>query len=223
MKEKKPSTGRKRIITVCIILASMFAVLLLFDITLESGILESPANEDAGTAEPIFFFNPDYDFDIFTDEAYLDLDRSLHFSDDGGTSVAVLTNDNAYNSAHRTARFFRDYFDSVIMGDHERYNTLFTSEYLKKNGTKDRFTMQMIYNMEAVMLRSEDLDNGTTLYEFEVRYAIRRNNGTFRNDLESGVTRPQIYVLSEDPDTGTILIASISEMKQKSGRNLPIS
>lgn len=61
--------------------------------------------------------------------------------------------------------------------------------------------MQMIYDMEAILLRYEDCDDGTTLYEFEVRYAIRRNNGTFRDDLDSGVTRPQLYVLSENPDT----------------------
>ncbi len=215
MKDKIKKSGRKRLLTIAIIILSLFAVLVLFDVALENGLFDRPEQDDTGTKEPIFFFNPDYDFDIFTDEAYLDLDRSLHFSDDGGTSTAILTDDNSYNSAHRTARFFKEYFDAVIMGDCEKYNSLFTEEYLKKNGAKDRFTMQMIYDMEAVLLRTEDRDDGTTLYEFEVRYAIRRNNGTFRNDIDSGVTRPQLYVLSEDPDTGTILVAAISDVKQR--------
>lgn len=215
MKDKTENNGKKRLLKIAIIILSVFAVLVLFDFALEKGLFDRPQQDDTGTREPIFLFNPDYDFDIFTDEAYLDLDRSLHFSDDGGTSTAILTDDNSYNSVHRTARFFKEYFDSVIMGDYEKYNSLFTDEYLKKNGAKDRFTMQMIYNMEAVLLRSEDHDDGTTLYEFEVRYAIRRNNGTFRDDLDSGVTRPQLYVIREDPYTGSLLIAAISDIKPR--------
>lgn len=215
MKDKTENNGKKRLLKIAMIILAVFAVLVLFDFALEKGLFDRPQQDDPGTREPIFFFNPDYDFDIFTDEAYLDLDRSLHFSDDGGTSTAILTDENSYNSAHRTARFFKEYFDSVIMGDYEKYNSLFTDEYLKKNGAKDRFTMQMIYNMEAVLLRSEDHDDGTTLYEFEVRYAIRRNNGTFRDDLDSGVTRPQLYVIREDPDTGSLLIAAISDIKPR--------
>ena len=215
MKDKTENNGKKRLLKIAMIILAVFAVLVLFDFALEKGLFDRPQQDDTGTREPIFFFNPDYDFDIFTDEAYLDLDRSLHFSDDGGTSTAILTDDNSYNSVHRTARFFKEYFDSVIMGDYEKYNSLFTDEYLKKNGAKDRFTMQMIYNMEAVLLRSEDHDDGTTLYEFEVRYAIRRNNGTFRDDLDSGVTRPQLYVIREDPDTGSLLIAAISDIKPR--------
>ena len=215
MKDKTENNGKKRLLKIAMIILAVFAVLVLFDFALEKGLFDRPQQDDTGTREPIFLFNPDYDFDIFTDEAYLDLDRSLHFSDDGGTSTAILTDDNSYNSVHRTARFFKEYFDSVIMGDYEKYNSLFTDEYLKKNGAKDRFTMQMIYNMEAVLLRSEDHDDGTTLYEFEVRYAIRRNNGTFRDDLDSGVTRPQLYVIREDSDTGSLLIAAISDIKPR--------
>lgn len=215
MNDKSANKGKKRLLKIAAIILTVFAVLVLFDIALEKGFSDRPRQEDAGTREPIFLFNPDYDFDIFTDEAYLDLDRSLHFSDDGGTSTAILTDDNSYNSAHRTARFFREYFSSVIMGDSDKYNSLFTDAYIKKNGAKDRFTMQMIYDMEAILLRYEDCDDGTTLYEFEVRYAIRRNNGTFRDDLDSGVTRPQLYVLSENPDTGAILVAAISDIKQR--------
>lgn len=215
MKDKTENNGKKRLLKIAIIILAVFAVLVLFDFALEKGLFDRPQQDDTGTREPIFFFNPDYDFDIFTDEAYLDLDRSLHFSDDGGTSTAILTDENSYNSAHRTARFFKEYFDAVIMGDYEKYNSLFTDEYLKKNGAKDRFTMQMIYNMEAVLLRSEDHDDGTTLYEFEVRYAIRRNNGTFRDDLDSGVTRPQLYVIREGSDTGSLLIAAISDIKPR--------
>lgn len=215
MTSQKESNGRKRLLTIAIVFLSMFVILLILDVVLESGILDSAGNADSETKEPIFFFNPDYEFDIFTDEAYLDLDRNLHFSDDGGTSISILTDEKSYNSAHKTASFFKNYFDAVINGDSKTYNSLFTEEYLKKNDAKDSFTMQMIYNMEAIMLRSEDKDDGTTLYEFEVRYAIRRNNGTFRDDLSSDVTRPQIYVVTESADTGTLLIAAISDVIQK--------
>lgn len=82
-----------------------------------------------------------------------------------------------------------------------------------------RFTMQKLYDMEVVKLAEYVINEGspdqTTVYEFKVSYRIRRNNGTFRDDLESGVARPQIYQLYRLDRTEEILIQSISEYNIK--------
>ena len=219
MNKKEKQVNKRKGKTVIIILLILFAILVILNLVAESGILNRlSAPDDEETKTPVFLFNPDYDLNIFEDEAYLDLDRYILYSDDG-VSFVKLVNENAFQAAGKTAVFFGKYFDSIIYGDSQAYNALFTEDYLKEYGEKDRFTMQMLYNIEVTKLREETINEGTagqsTLYEFEVRYAIRRNNGTFRDDLESGMTRPQIYVLIENDSTGELLINSITDVIYK--------
>ncbi len=217
--KKEKQTNKRKAKTVILVLLILFVILVILNLIAESGILNrlsAPNGEE--TKAPVFLFNPDYDLNIFEDEVYLDLDRYILYSDDG-VSFVKLVNESAFQAAGKTAVFFGKYFDSIIYGDSETYNTLFTEDYLKEHGEKDRFTMQMLYNMEVTKLREETINEGTaeqsTLYEFEVRYAIRRNNGTFRSDLESGMTRPQIYVLIENDSTEELLINSITDFIYK--------
>ncbi len=219
--KKAPRADKRKAKIVILILLILFAVLLLFNLILDVG-LDSlfSSQEGEATREPVFLFNPDYDYDIFEDEEYLDLDRYISYSPDGGITFSTLIDDRAFEQAGPTAIFFRRYFDAVIHGNHEAYNALFTEEYRKEHGDKERFTMQMLYNMEVIRLREEDVydeENGMnyTLYEYEVRYAIRRNNGTFRDDLPSNRTRPQIFILVRDDATDRILIRSISEYQSR--------
>ncbi len=214
--KKERQVDKRKAKTVIIILLILFAILVIFNIIAESGILSRISTpDDEQTKVPIFLFNPDYELNIFEDEAYLDLDRYILYSDDG-ISFVKLVNERAFQEAGKRAAFFGNYFDSIINGDCQKYNEFFTEDYLKEKGKKDRFTMQMLYNIEVTLLREETVNEGTpeqaTLYEFEVRYAIRRNNGTFRDDLESGVTKPQIYVLIENDSTEEILISSITDV-----------
>ncbi len=203
---------------IIIIIAALFALTAVLTLLYDSGALAKIFSGKDKEDDPIFLFNPNYDFDIFEDEAYLDLNRSLYYSDDG-VNFTYLTTENDYQNAGKTAIFFGEYFNSIIYGDSEKFNSFFTDDYYDDNDPKERFTMQMLHNMEALRLSATIINEGkadqATVYQFEVRYAIRRNNGTFRNDLESNVTRPQIYELIEYDYDGEIKINSISDIKYK--------
>ncbi len=205
-------TRAKRLLST---VAILFVVLLILNLITDSGFLNklfSP-NEETKEREPIFLFNPDYEEDIFEDEAYLDLNRSILYTD-GALSI-YLANETDCANTGKAAIFFGEYFDAIIMGDHRRYNTCFTEAYREENGEKTRFTMQKLYDMEVIKLTEYRIHEGTpeqtTVYEFQVSYRIRRNNGTFRDDLESGAARPQIYQLYQLDRTEEIRIQSISE------------
>ncbi len=216
MENNKAQSNKKKAKLAIIIILALFVVLVLVNLLIDSGALSALFKDKTdNNKEPIFFYNIDYDFDIFTDEAYLDLDRSLLYSDDGA-SFARLVTDEDFKNAGKYAVFFGNYFEAAIYGRHEEYNSFFEESYFKENPKKERFTMQMIYNMEVTKLSEYVIDEGTPneaiKSEFTVRYAIRRNNGTLRDDLDSGVTRPQIYELVEYAQTDTILIRSISDI-----------
>ncbi len=215
----KPKTteGRKKQArTLLIVLAVLFAVLLVLNLLSDSSVLSKllpHKGGDDGEREPVFLFNPDYELNIFEDEGYLNLNRLIRYQE--GAITIYLVNENDYLAGGKPAVFFGEYFDAVIRGDHNRYNALLSKDFIEKNGTKDRFTMQQLYDIEIVKLNEFIEDEGTpqqiTVTEFRVSYRIRRNNGTFRDDLESGAARPQIYQLICTDRTGEIKLQSVSE------------
>jgi uncharacterized protein (AIM24 family) len=72
--------------------------------------------------------------------------------------------------------------------------------------------MQQIYDIQVVKLREYTVNDGeTTIFEFDVSYCIRHNNGTFRDDIGSNVARSQVYQLYRDDYSGEVLLQSISE------------
>ena len=217
MKEKLKNNRNLRI-TVFVVL-SIFIILILFNLFIERGLISKLISKDEDDrGDDVFLYKPDYDYDILSDKEYLDLDRYIWFSDDGFSYVA-LVNDTAFKEAGSVAIFFGEYFDSIINGDYEKYNSFFSESYIDDKGLKEKFTMQMLYNIKVFKVRQYTVDEGTaeqsTVYEYEVSYAIKYNNGTFRDDIESDVTRPQIYQLVENDYTNIIKINSITDYKYK--------
>ncbi len=214
----KKTAAKKTVIRFLLILAGLFLCLVVLNLLFDSGLLTSLFRKKPAPSErtPVFLFNPDYDENIFEDEAYLDLNRYIFYTE-GALSV-YLAGENDFAAMGPAAAFFGDYFDAVIRGDAARFNACFTAEYLAEKGEKDRFTMQQLYDIEVTKLSeyliNEDTADPITVMEFDVSYRIRRNNGTFRDDLESGAARPQVYQLYRSL-TGEILIQSISEYRRR--------
>jgi hypothetical protein len=77
------------------------------------------------------------------------------------------------------------------MGDAEAYAEHFVSDY--EGELPESFTMQMIYNIRIAPYYSEETGENTYLVE----YRILKNNGTFRNDIGSKVSRPMLYTLRD--------------------------
>ena len=122
-------------------------------------------------------------------DEYLELDRYIHYKN-GSVSVA-LTGGEA-DPPGEEVRFFTDYFNAVISGDSDAYNSMFTKDYLESHGEKSAFTPQMIYDIQV-----ERVSTGGTSSAFDVSYKIFRNNGTFRNDIYSDASRTVRIVIDD--------------------------
>ncbi len=150
------------------------------------------------------------DFDVTTDEWYMQLDRSLHYKS-GNVSVMVLDEElSGYNNA---VKFFKTYFETVVAGDEETYNTYFTDRYYENNDPYISFAPQMIYDIEVEQLSEKSHDDGTTSWSFNVKYKIHKNNGTFRNDLDSDSTKTLYYELIGDKQ-GNVKIDYVTYYKR---------
>ncbi len=145
-----------------------------------------------------FFYEADFSLSLEEYESYpeyLELDRYLYFKN-GNETVGVLESNR--DTFGDEILFFEKYFDTIISGDSEAYNALFTEEYYKSHEMTEEFTPQMLYGMEIELL-GENEENGILTFAFNVSYKIFQNNGTFRNDIYSDAVRP-IYVEISDAE-----------------------
>lgn len=156
------------------------------------------------------FYPSDYNLDVTADEWYMQLDRSVHYKN-GAVTVMVYEEDLiSYNDA---VKFFVDYFETVVAGDAETYNTYFTDNYYESYEPYERFAPQMIYDIEVEQLSETSNEDGTTNWSFNVKYKIYRNDGTFRNDLPSDASKKLLFELIGDRE-GNVKIDNISYYKR---------
>ena len=149
------------------------------------------------------FYPTDYELDVTADETYMGLDRYIHIQR-GAENFAITDGD--YAAWGETAVFFAKYFEAAVTGDAEAYNTLFTENYYKSAKPYDRFAPQMIYGIKIEELSVTQGTAGTS-YICNVTYAIHRNDGSFRNDIDSNAYKTLIFYLV--PDGGELKIDAI--------------
>ena len=201
-----------------IVLAVVFVVLLGLNVLSESGILLTLFTPKPDVSDPpyIYLYPADYEEDIFEDEGYLQLERRILYKD--GAQSIYMANENDYQRTGDLAMFFAAYFNAIVEGDAEAYNALLSKGYKKEHGEKTRFTMQKLYGIEIVYCDKYALDSSstpTTVYEFEVDYYIRMNNGTFRSDISSDTSRTQLYRLYQNDISDEITLGEILEYIEK--------
>jgi len=149
------------------------------------------------------FYPTDSDLDVTADEMYMGLDRYLHIQR-GAENFAVTDGD--YAAYGEAVVFFAKYFETAIKGDAEAYNKLFTDNYYKSAEPFERFAPQMIYGIKLEELSVTESAAGDS-YIYNVTYAIHRNDGTFRNDIDSNAFKTLIFYLV--PDGGELKIDAI--------------
>lgn len=157
---------------------------------------------------------PDYDFDIFKDEKYLELDRNVRFND--GFSQTVITDEN--KSAYPDEiQFMYNVVNLIINGDYTGYNKIFTEDYLASAGNdlREIFTMQQLFEIGLEYMDSRE-EGGSEYIDIEITYRIRNNNGTFRNDLDYNDTGalPVVYMLVKDSESGSIKVGGILTVRK---------
>lgn len=156
------------------------------------------------------FYPTNYDLNPEDDELYMQYDRYVYFKKGNVSEAIIEGEEDNYGPA---GRFFVDYFKTIIAGDAETYNTYFTDKYYETNKPYDRFAPQMLYNIEVEQLSENPNNDGTTVWAFNVKYMIHRNDGTFRNDLDSDSSKKLYFELIGSPD-GTVKIDRITYYKR---------
>lgn len=147
-------------------------------------------------------------FDIMEYEEYLKLDRTVYYNNKkSGIRVSVAPEE--YYMYGEEFEILCQVLESVIAGDADVYNSFMGDKSLKKTS----FTQQQIYDIEISPYSTQILTTkeGISYTEcvFEVRYKIHENNGTYRNTVDSDMTRPLYFVINDS--TGDILVMDILE------------
>ena len=161
------------------------------------------------------FYEADYEKNILEDENYLELDRTVRFTNpDNGITYAIENGnmDEVPTIMHEYVGLICDFVEYAILGDSEQLNKLFSQEYIDAGGkTKLDFTMQQLYNIKITYVTySSEIVEGITVesYDYWLEYMIRQNNGTFRNDMESDcIKKEYIRVTNRDGVLGIDVLA----------------
>lgn len=162
-----------------------------------------------GSTQTYLYYPIDYDLDIMSEKEYLDLDRNIYYTK--GSETIALTPETLSLYPDDVV-FFTSYFDLAIKGEYQKYNALFTENYYESNEPYYSFTQQMIYDIHIEKL-AEGKAGDNDSYTYNVSYKIHRNNGTFRNDIDSDGSKTLCYTLVKVD--GKILIDSINYYKSK--------
>ncbi len=207
--ERINTTGKrnrsKSIMIICILFGSVLGVVILSFCALM--ILSKDEQPQSGSNQTYIFYEPDYDFDIMSDEEYLELDRQIYFENlETGITVVISKEklDDVPSDQKEYVTVLCDFIDYAINGKTNEFNKLFSEEYIEADGKlKIDFTMQQLYNIKIsyVQTFSEVVDGITwTSCEYWLEYMIRKNNGTFRNDMESDCVRKEYIRVTQRED-----------------------
>ena len=169
---------------------------------IESNKAKEPTSDYMDHIKTISFYPSAYGQDIYADEEYMKLNRYISYKNGPDTYMIA---DGDYLKYGVCMEFFAGYFESVKLGEYEDYDKYFTDEYLKKQSNKDMFAPQKIYDITLEETRTDIHTDGTESHFFYVNYKIFKNDGSFRNDMGSDVTRALVYELVVGVD-GKVLI-----------------
>ncbi|MBE6708026.1 MAG: hypothetical protein E7578_02135 [Ruminococcaceae bacterium] len=172
-----------------VVLAIVCGISLLLISFFEGKEEKKPTNMYSDELHSYIFYEPDYDLDVTTVDEYMELDRLLYYKN-GAEEYGIDGDAEKYGA---DIVFFQKYFEIVIEGRWEEYNELFTDHYYETNEKKNRFAPQMIYDMHIEKLWEKDETEDRLA--FNVSYRIYKNNGTFRNDIDSGASKVLYFEL----------------------------
>lgn len=185
-------------------LAFIFCVVLLMD------YINSPTAE---IPEDFYSFEAPYQGNIMENTAYLGKDRLVYYRDNasGNGLREAITEENKANF-DTGVLFLCSWLDTIIAGDAQGYNACFSEQYWKENKADDiypktSFNPQMLYDIN-LSYHSVSSENGDALKTYVVEYRILQNDGTFRRDIGSGVSREQRVTVRVRND-GTAIIEKL--------------
>ena len=216
--EMKRKNKKRAKITLIVLLAATVVLTVLYFLPYDR-ILSAMFPAETSEEEEIFFYPSDFGTDILKDREYTALSRHLQLTLDGRETVFIFDDADSEKYGPAPAVLWR-YLQTLIRGDADGYNSLFTEEYLEENGKQAPYPMQRIYNISAVCyskhtFTKEELDGkyeGITQYRYRLDYSIQYNDGSVRNDMGSGVTKPIYLEILVNREETSAKINSISHV-----------
>lgn len=213
-KKKEPMSPKKK---VKIIIASLIGVLVFCVVLIAvlNAIDGNSKGDERETLPPIdeWLLHETYeeDFDIMQYEEYLGLDRNIYINNKSAGVTQNVSDDDKDLFGEGFSVIYR-VIEAIREGDHITYNRYMGADFLKK---KD-FTQQQIYSITVVPESSGRASEGGATFDeyiFTVTYRIHENNGSYRNTIESDVSRPQIFIVNDS--TGEFKVMDIIEQGYK--------
>lgn len=191
----------KKAITIASVIIAAAVVILIIALSLPNFFEANDTNtDDKGDGPSYIFYPQDYDEDIYKNSEYMSRNRYIMFKnlETGVTEDINNLTDDKYLA------FMAELVNSIIEGDADKYNSMFSEEYLKKNAdtVRERFTMQMLYD---IVVARHYTESGTV---YSLEYKIMKNNGSYRSDMPSDCSKAQYFVISEH--NGKLLIDGLA-------------
>lgn len=217
-RELSAARMKKAIIIISIVLVLFLA--LYFSATQLLAYLQETKPETNKPSDKIYFYDVIPNEDITKDTEYMEKDRMICYCDEL-TGVTQSVAPEHYSDYGGAFELMTKMIESIIAGDSETYNSLFSSKYYSKNTPKESFTPQKLYgtfSMGGIVITSIDPSSivglesaGTDTEYFQVDYLIYKNNGTFRDDVGSDACKPLVYAVREE-SIGKYVIDNIIEI-----------
>lgn len=217
-KELSAARMKKAILIISIALVLLLA--LYFSAARLLAYLQDTKPETDKPNNKIYFYDVIPDEDITKDTEYMKKNRLICYSD-SLTGVTQSVSPEHYSEYGGAFELMTKMIESIIAGDSETYNSLFSSKYYSKNTPKESFTPQKLYgtfSMGGIVITSIDPSSivglesaGTDTEYFQVDYLIYKNNGTFRDDVGSDACKPLVYAVREE-SIGKYVIDNIIEI-----------
>ena len=153
------------------------------------------------------FYEPNYELDLNDYPEYLEKNRVIQYTDETRQQLEIT--DENYRDFGEVGKFFHKYFKAIKEGDCDTYNSLFEKKLLRKRGKQEEFTEQMIYDIDLRFMSKTELDDNTDAVQYTLKYRIYRNDGTFRDDIGSDMSRKQFITVYYDLETGEAKIHNV--------------
>ena len=184
------SKRKKKFIIVFAGITSLIVLLLgiiLFD------YLEEDSDKNHREDFNLYFYAPNYEFNILEDPEYIELNRVISYKFGAVTKTVLPEN---YSAIDPLLPFISSLLDTMIAGNYDAYANFFSTNFKKENELPKKFTMQRIYNVTIEKISDPDTEHG---YLYMIDFMISKNDGTLRNDVESDASKPwYVSIITEN-------------------------
>lgn len=210
-REKEQLKKQKRMIIIIITSLIAFAILYYLISMIDFNNLFETNDGSSNINENIYFYDeslskyPSED-EWYSKEAYKNIE---YFTISGSTvfSETILTDKDAISKGEAFYLLY-NYIQYIKAGDHESYNSCFSTYYFKNNPPQGKFTKQKIYDIKITEMQAESKSDGTNSfieYTYTLEYRIRHNNGSLRKDIGSDQIKKQYIKLSNRNGMGILI------------------